>query len=333
MPWRCMGGWLHLFLILAPDGGERWPARCTVRPLYLWAEPLVSNCGQSFWCPMNRDGPHSRNRYCAETINILSLLGTKPQFLGCEAHSLVTLCCSAHSLVTLCCSAHNLVTLCCSAHSLVTLCCAAHSLVTLCCSAHNLVTLCCSAHSLVTLCCAAHSLVTLCYAAQSLVTLCCAAHSLVTLCCWAHSLVTLCCTAHSLVTLRCAVHSLVTLCCSAHSLVTLCCPRERGQEKATLQRFEHKHMRAVLVDCNVWCLEYDEIIKVGLFLCMKIKMRAPYDKHWLVSLSRTKQAFCKHWRTNAKIMLYSLTGWWEQLTITDCVLQIKTHLMHAIHAV
>jgi hypothetical protein len=31
-------------------------------------------------------------------------------------------------------------------------------------------------------------------------------------------------------------------------------------------RFEHKHMRAVLLDCKVWCLESDEIIKVGLFL-------------------------------------------------------------------
>lgn len=105
---------------------------------------------------MSMDGPHSQNRYCAETINILSLLGTKPQFLGCAAHSLVNLCCSAHSLVT--------------------------------------------------------------------------------------------------------------LCCSAHSLVNLLSQGVRRRRSHSVLRFEHKHMRAVLLDCNVWCLECDEIIKVALFL-------------------------------------------------------------------
>jgi len=42
--------------------------------------------------------------------------------------------------------------------------------------------------------------------------------------------------------------------------------RRRRRRNHSVLRFEHKHMRAALLDCNVWCLECDEIIKVELFL-------------------------------------------------------------------
>jgi hypothetical protein len=40
--------------------------------------------------------------------------------------------------------------------------------------------------------------------------------------------------------------------------------RTRRWRSHSVLRFQHKHMRAALLDCNIWCLECDEIIKVGL---------------------------------------------------------------------
>ena len=58
--------------------------------------------------------------------------------------------------------------------------------------------------------------------------------------------------------------------------------RIRRRRSHSVPRYVHKHMRPALLDCSVWCLECDEIIKVGAVgcsSCMKMKMIAPYDKY------------------------------------------------------
>jgi len=55
--------------------------------------------------------------------------------------------------------------------------------------------------------------------------------------------------------------------------------RRRRRSQSVLI-FEHKLMRAASLDSGVWCLECDEIIKVGAAGCSScMKMTAPYDKY------------------------------------------------------
>lgn len=107
--------------------------------------------------------------------------------------------------------------------------------------------------------------------------------------------------------------------------------RTRRRSHSVL-RFEHKHMRTVLLDCNIWCLECDEIITVGavphawkwkwelLMTNSSYSLSVEQRKHFVSTVWPVQKSCCIHWHADGTANNHRLRT------------ANKTHLMHAIRA-